>query len=260
MPTVQTDKRVAIVTGAARGIGKAVAERLLKDGLVVVVSDLEGSLGLLRSNFAKSENVVVKGCDVSNDESVRVLVEETVTQFGRLDVMVANAGIIRLESIESTTISQLKNIMDVNFQGVFSSFRYAAKAMKDGARGGRLIAATSLAGKQGAPFEVAYCSSKFAIRGLVQCAAIEYGPFGITVNAYAPGLIETDALDGMERAFTSMVPNDGGTLKEMVIKQTPLRRIGQPHEVAGLVSYLVSEEASFITGQAISIDGGLRFD
>jgi len=112
-------------------------------------------------------------------------------RFKRVDLMVANAGIIRVESIDTTEIDQIKKVLETNTLGAFSSLKYAAQAIKAGGRGGRLIAAASVAAKEGAALHGAYCASKFAVRGLVQCAAAEYGPFGITVNAYAPGPIDT---------------------------------------------------------------------
>ncbi|KAJ6482557.1 hypothetical protein C8R45DRAFT_1054081 [Mycena sanguinolenta] len=226
------NSRVALVTGAAQGIGRAVALRLAEDGFDVAVNDVPSkseSLDELVEEIKKKGRGSSKCiADVSQDEEVKAMIEQVVKQHGSLDVMVANAAILGKEvSFVETTAEQWDRILAVNARGPFLCYKYAGMQMINQGRGGRIIGASSLAGKQaiqGSP--TAYSASKFAVRGL---SSLELGPHGITVNAYAPGAIVT-----------------------------PMRRV--PEDLASLVSFLASPESQFITGQTISINGGLFFD
>lgn len=245
-----SSRRAALVTGAAQGIGRAAALRLARDGLDVAVSDLEHKAAdveqLVNEIRGYRRNSVAVYGDVSSEEAVVALVDQTVSELGSLDVVVANAGIFEAESILTTPVETWQRVMDVNAKSAFLCIKHAANMMVKQGKGGRIIVASSLAGKQGAANVGAYCASKFAVRGLVQASAAELKQHKITVNAYAPGFITTPMLDDV--------------IAKLGLDRSALPTQGTPEEVAGLVSYWASEEAGYVTGQTWAIDGGTYFD
>ncbi|KAK7023163.1 NAD-binding protein [Favolaschia claudopus] len=249
-------KGVALVTGAAQGIGRGIALRLARDGYDVVINDISSKseqLQVLLEEIRKGGGGSSKHiADVSQEEQVKNMVEEVVRQHGSLDVMVANAGIMKPEiTFLNMPIDQYDQIMNINAKGAFLCYKYAGLQMIKQGRGGRIIGASSLAGKRGIPLAASYTMSKFAVRGLTQAAALELGEHGITVNAYAPGAVDTPMMNaGFEREERL------AQVKQMCA----LKTVGQPNDIASLVSFLASSEAGFITGQTISIDGGIHFD
>ncbi|KAJ7097567.1 NAD-binding protein [Mycena epipterygia] len=232
-------KGIALVTGAAQGIGRAVALRLADDGYDVAVNDIASNSAPLD---ALVDEIQKKGresstfvADVSQEEQVKEMVEFVVKKLGRLDVMVANAGVLGKMRLIEASSEEWDRVMNINARGTFLCYKYAGMQMIKQGGGGRIIGASSRAGKQGVATHGIYSASKFAVRGLTQAAALEFGAHGITVNAYAPGPIDT---------------------------MTPLKKIGLglPEDIADLVVFLASPQSQFITGQSISINGGLFFD
>ncbi|KAG9220122.1 hypothetical protein CCMSSC00406_0007183 [Pleurotus cornucopiae] len=278
-------KGVAIITGAAEGIGRGIALRLVSDGFDVAINDIPAKIDALervaneiRTNSSRRA-ISVPG-DVSNESDVKGIVEKVVQELGGLDVMIANAGIAINKPIADTTVDEWDRLFSVNVRGTFLCYKHAAEIMVKQGRGGRIIGACSIAGKKGIPEAACYSSTKFAIRGLTQSAAQEYGKYGITVNAYAPGAIETQFLgrfDGYHANKSGLKP---GEWTEALKGGVALGKNGSPTEVASLVSYLVSKDAHFITGtspqgtrlrlfdpndavvpgQSILVDGGGLFD
>ncbi|KAI0738833.1 acetoin reductase family protein [Daedaleopsis nitida] len=256
-------RRVAIVTGAAEGIGKSIALRLAKDGFDLGLFDLPHSQQKLddiaesmKKDFG-SKVVNVLG-DVSNEEDVKRLVETVVGELGSLYAMIANAGICSKGALHDTPTEGFEREFNVNVKGTFLSYKYAAIQLMKQGTGGRLIGAASIASKRGYAQGAAYCMSKFAIRGLTQSAACDYGKYGITVNAYAPGPIETAMLDGLDEYYTKQKGTSKGSWASAIPIQ--LGRLGKPEDIANLVSFLVSDQAAFITGQSYIVDGGILFD
>lgn len=251
-------RRVAIVTGGARGIGRGIALRLAADGHDVAVCDLRGSAipsvaQEIQSLGQRSHTIFA---DVSKEDEVKDMVDSVVNTLGSVDIMVANAGIGPLGTILNTTLEDFEKVQSVNTRGVFLCYKYAALRMVAQGRGGRIIGASSVAGKQAYEGMFAYCASKFAVRGMTQAAAAELAKHKITVNAYAPGLIDTPLLRGVAGHPSNPVKSDISHFWDNI----PVGRPGIPEDIAGLVSYLASEESSFITGQSISINGGRFFD
>ncbi|KAJ7685743.1 hypothetical protein DFH06DRAFT_968818 [Mycena polygramma] len=189
MSTELSQKRVAIVTGANKGIGKAIALALAKDGLELIVSDLaeKPCTEVVREASQIGVCCVFKACDIRDEEQVKELVAFALASFHRLDVFVANAGILSLNPVVQTTHEQLQNLMDTNIHGTLHCIKHAGIAMTALATSGKVKGSTLRGFLHGG-----YVSTKFAIRGLVQTAAMEFGPYGITVNSYAAGLIMTD--------------------------------------------------------------------
>ncbi|KAG6910348.1 hypothetical protein DXG01_011417 [Tephrocybe rancida] len=252
-----SSKGVALVTGAGQGIGRAIALRLADDGFDVAVNDITttGLETLVEEIKSKQRKSTFHVADISFDKQVKGLITDVVEHHGGLDVLVANAGIPKwkplLEKMAQWMLLATEDDWDklfaVNAKGTFLCYKYAGAQMVAQGRGGRIIGASSVAGKRGAANMAAYSATKFAIRGLTQSAAIELGPHGITVNAYAPGPIETSMLhyfDGKDAAFFQGKSED---LQEKLSKSSPVGRIGIPADIASLVSYLASKESGFIT-------------
>ncbi|KAJ6482549.1 NAD-binding protein [Mycena sanguinolenta] len=250
-----SSKGVALITGAAQGIGRGIALRLAEDGFDVVVNDVSGNSDNLKT---LADEIQKKGrasshyiADVSQEEQVKAMVEHAVEQHGSLGVMVANAGILGpIGPLVEVSAEQWDRVLGVNARGTFLCYKYAGMQMIKQGHGGRIIGASSLVGKRAMDVLTPYSASKFAVRGLTQAAALEFGPHNITVNAYAPGSINTPMLVALD-------PSEGlDTAKAL----SPLKQVGVPEDIASLVSFLASKESQFITGQTISINGGAFFD
>ncbi|KZT04792.1 NAD-P-binding protein [Laetiporus sulphureus 93-53] len=252
--------RVAIVTGAAQGIGEAIALRLADDGLDIAVNDIESKreqlASLVQRIEAKGRRAISITGDVASEQDVVAIVEETVKVLGALDVMVANAGISLFKPMFDTTVEDIDRIMAINVRGVMLCFKHAAAHMVKQGHGGRLIGACSGSGKKGIPNMSAYSASKFAVRGLTQACAGELAPHKITVNSYAPGSILTPMVLHPDDAI-----NGGPASTAKKVAGLPLKTPdAEPDVIASLVSYLVKPESYFITGQSINVNGGLFCD
>ncbi|KAF7289254.1 L-2,3-butanediol dehydrogenase [Mycena indigotica] len=263
MSPTSTSTGVALVTGAAQGIGKSIALRLASDGFDVALNDIPSKKDELEAVMAEVLKTrhgirasVVVG-DVSSEESVSEMVQSVVAALGGLDVMVANAGICKARaSFLDVSAAEWDHTFSINTRGTFLCYKYAAKQMISQGRGGRIIGACSGAGKQGYIALPDYSSSKFAIRGLTQAVAQELGKHGITVNAYAPGAVITP----MTQQFPEMagVPADDFFAAQAKMNATGVNVT--PGDIASLVSFFASKESGFMTGQTLSADGGRYFD
>ncbi|THU98363.1 NAD(P)-binding protein [Dendrothele bispora CBS 962.96] len=259
--------RIALVTGAAQGLGMVIALRLAKDGLNVAIHDLpnqeEKLLAVAEKIRALGRESSIHMGDIAEEENIKNIIEGVVEKHGGLDVMVANAGVLLTAPFLETTAELLDKIFSINARSVFLSYRYAAAQMVKQGRGGRIIGASSFGGKSGVQHQniSAYVGTKFAVRGITQAAAGELGKYGITVNAYAPGVIDTEMsqryIEKYSKDLFNMSPEEFAVA---FAQQIPVRRGGVPEDITGLVSYLASEEAGFITGQTISINGGTYCD
>ena len=259
---------VAIVTGGSRGIGRGIALRLAKDGFSVVVNDIAAQQSALDSVvseiIADGHKAAAFAGDVSSQKDVQALVAKAVELFGELNVMVANAGVLETSSLLEMTVEKWDRSYAINTRGVFLCYAEAAKQMIRQNSGGKLIGACSISGYRPSGKAPAYCSSKWAVRGLTQTAALEFGEYGITVNAYCPGSVKTD----MSTVFAERLARDKAkeqdnkTLNvEEVYKTSSHRKnaLNQelfPEDIAGLVSFLASKDSSRMTGQTIICDGG----
>lgn len=255
--------RSALVTGAGSGIGRAIALRLAKDGLGVTVLDvaaagerLDSLVGELEA--AGGQALAVTG-DVSVAAEVEAAVEAHVAHHGKLDVMVANAGIAITAPIQETADEDFRRTLDVNVVGVFHCYRAAARQMIAQGHGGRIIGAASVAAHRAGKWQGAYSASKFAVRGLSQSAAQDLAEHGITVNVYSPGVVRTPMWDGIDRDWTARTGAPVGSAMQDMVAQIPLGRLEVPDDVAGVVSFLASPDAAYITGQSIVVDGGMWF-
>jgi len=240
--------KTAIVTGASRGIGRACAVRLATEGAKVAVVDVaepEASNDLIEELKEAPGSVRAFQCDVRDAEAVRKLVDQLYEEWGRLDVLVNSAGIVRDGLMGGMTQQQWQDVIDVNLGGTYNFCRAVAQPMMM-QRSGAVVNMSSTASEFASRGQVNYAASKGGVNGLTHCMAKEFAPRKVRVNAVAPGVIETD----MTAPVRSLI---GPRLKEIV----PMRRVGQAEEVAALVAFLASDDAGYITGQVVRIDGGL---
>jgi meso-butanediol dehydrogenase/(S,S)-butanediol dehydrogenase/diacetyl reductase len=252
-----------MVTGAAGGIGGAIAVRLARDGLAVTAVDLPATAGRLGALVGEltvaGARALALTADVSVAEQVDAAVASHVEAHGGLDVMVANAGTAVTAPLLATTDQEWKRTIEVNLGGVFNCYRAAARQMVSQGRGGRLIGAASVASHRAGKWQGAYSASKFAVRGLSQSVAQELAEYGITVNVYSPGVVDTPMWESIDRAITALTGAPAGSALAGMVEQIPLGRLETPADVAGVVSFLASPDAGYVTGQSIVVDGGMWF-
>jgi NAD(P)-dependent dehydrogenase (short-subunit alcohol dehydrogenase family) len=235
--------KVALVTGGASGIGRAAARRFVGEGARVVVGDLNEA-GLAELAGELGDNAVTQRCDVAVEDDVERLAALAVERFGSLDVAFANAGIGSVQRLVDAELADWSRVLDVNLTGPFLTVKHAARRMT---RGGSIVVTASLNAVQAGVGMGAYCSSKAGVAMLAQVAALELGPAGIRVNAVGPGLVRTALTEG---AFALPGVADG------YVENTPLGRYATPEEIAGLVAWLASDEAAYVSGSLYLIDGG----
>jgi 3-oxoacyl-[acyl-carrier protein] reductase len=245
-------ERIAIVTGAARGIGAATARRLATDGMAVAVLDLDEaeSKGTAKEILDAGGRALAVGADVSKSDQVQVAVDRVVAELGEPTVLVNNAGIIRDNLLFKMTEEDWDAVLGVHLRGAFLMTRAVQKYMT-GQRWGRIVnlSSSSALGNRG---QVNYSAAKAGMQGFTKTLAIELGKFGVTANAVAPGFIATD----MTAATAARVQMPFEDFQKAAAERIPVGRVGQPDDVANMISFLVSEGAGFVSGQVIYVAGG----
>lgn len=240
--------KIAIVTGAGRGIGRAIALQLAMEGARVVVNfsrSAEAAAEVVNQIEAAGGAALAVQADVAAPDQVQALVQATVERFGRVDILVNNAGITRDKLVLRMSVQDWDVVLDTNLKGAFLSAKAVASLMVK-QRGGIIVNVGSVIGKVGGAGQANYSASKAGMIGLTKALAKELGSRNIRVNAVAPGFIETEMTDALK-------PEQ----REAALKQVPLARFGQPEDVARVVAFLCSEDAAYIQGEVIAIDGGL---
>ena len=249
----------ALVTGAGRSIGRAIALRLARDGHAVAVNDVNkaGAEAVAEEITSAGGRATSVPADVTDRDAVFALVDRVAGELGSVDVMVANAGIAQVKTLLEVTPEDLQKIFEVNVFGVVYCLQAAAEKMIAQGTGGKIINAASIAGHSGFSFLGHYSATKFAVRALTQAAAKELADKGITVNAYCPGIVGTDMWDLIDEKMGPYLGNERGETLAQYTKLITLGRVQTPDDVASFVSYLASSDSDYMTGQSVMIDGGI---
>ncbi len=239
--------KAVVVTGAGNGIGRATALRFAAEGARLVINDVDAARLDELSAFISKSGSEVRGVvgDVSKVDDARAMIRASVEAFGRIDVLVANAGIIPELDLLTATAEDFDHVMAVDGKGMFLTCKFAVEAMLERGGGGAIVCLSSISGEAGQKGQAVYGPAKFVASGITKHLAVELAARGIRVNAVAPGTIATEAVSRMSEAYVSAI-------KAM----HPMGRLGQPDEVARAILFLASDEASFITGVVLPVDGG----
>jgi len=251
-PLGRLRNKVAIITGSARGIGATTAITFAREGAKVVICDVNEELGMEVATTINNAlgnglpTAIFLSVNVADTASVAQLVQQTVDQFGRLDILVNNAGVTRDAQLKKMSDEEFNFVIDINLKGVFNCGRAAANQMLEQGQGGVILNAASIVGLDGNFGQTNYAATKAAVVGMTKVWARELGPKGIRVNAIAPGFIETP--------MTAKMPEK---IYQMMVDKTPLRRAGQAQDVANAYLWLSSDEANFINGVVLRVDGGI---
>lgn len=246
------EQRVAIVTGSAQGIGLSVAKELTSRGYRVVVSDIDGAR--TKSAAEGLDGAIGIACDVTDEEQVKALVDGTVQQLGRVDLMVPNAGVGIVKPIAELDYATWRQVTSVNLDGVFLALRYAAPAII-ASGGGSIVNIASISGTVGSPLIASYAAAKAAVINLTQTAACEFRDHGLRVNAVLPAFIGTELVTTAAPEFERYLGMPSGGFNEVISAKQG--RFGETEDVARVVAFLADPEQSWMTGSLVTIDGGM---
>jgi sorbitol-6-phosphate 2-dehydrogenase len=252
--------RIALVTGGAQGLGRAICQRLAQEGCAVAVADLNGEKAAETAASITDRRALALKVDVTDETQVEAMVQRTVHEFGRLDILVANAGILIAEEITEFPAEKWRAVMNVNLFGYFLCAKHAARVMKPQGKGA-IIEINSKSGKKGSFRNSAYAASKFGGIGLTQSIALDLAETGIRVNAVCPGNLLDSPLwtEGPNALFKQYARNRGVTeeeIRQIYVNQVPMKRGCTYTDVCNVVVFLASDQASYMTGQAINVTGG----
>lgn len=252
-----------VVTGASRGIGRGIAERFAAEGANVIISDVSEQVKDTAKEIADKYNVKAQGCvvDVTNEEQVASMYSMVEKDYKTLDVTVQNAGIITIQHFDKMSVEEFSKVVNVDAIGVWLCCREAAKIMVKQNKG-RIINSSSGQGRKGFIYTPHYACAKMGVIGITQSLAIELAPHNITVNAFCPGIIVTNMWDYNDKVWGEMLSTPEkqykkGELMQEWVDAIPLKRAGVPADVANVIAFLASEDAAYVTGQTINIDGGM---
>ena len=254
------NNKVVIVTGAARGIGAGIAADLAAKGAHVVIADVNADAARQTASgiASRGASAIAIEVDVSSRTSVKALIDETVSRFGRLDVMFNNAGISQTCPFLEVTEEDFDRIMKINGLGVLIGTQEAAKQMIAQGHGGKIINTASVAGKQGYPLFAHYCASKFAVVAITQAAARALAEHKITVNCFGPGVVKTELWEQLDREFMEhgLTEKPEQALNEFS-QSILLGRVSLPKDIVGVTTFLASDASDYVTGQTVMVDGGM---
>ncbi|MCE7987618.1 MAG: L-iditol 2-dehydrogenase [Caldilinea sp. CFX5] len=255
---MKLQNKVAIVTGGAQGMGRAICLRYAQEGAHVVVADLkiEGAQKVVDEIGALGGQAVAVAIDVRNQEQVQAMVDAAVAKFGGVDILVNNAGVGKIIPFLETTEADWDFMFDINCKGLLWCSQAVARQMIAQGRGGKIINLASQAGRRGEAFVLAYCASKACVISMNQSMALALAPHKINVNAIAPGIVDTPFWVEVDKQFAKLMDLPVGEPKRRAVASIPLGRIEQPADVAAMALFLASSDADYITQQCFNVDGG----
>lgn len=255
---MRLEGKVAIVTGGAQGMGRAIAQRYAQEGARVVIGDLRQADGQKVADeiTAKNGKAVAVTVDVRDQQQVQAMIDVAVKEFGGLDILVNNAGVGRIIPFLETTEQDWNFIFDINCKGLLWCSQAAARVMIKQGRGGKIVNLASQAGRRGEAYVLAYCASKACVISMTQSMALALAEHKINVNALAPGVVDTPFWEEVDKQFAKIMNVPIGEPRRRAIASIPLGRIEQPEDVTGLAVFLASNESDYITQQCINVDGG----
>ena len=255
---MKLEGKVAIVTGAAQGMGRAIALRYAVEGAKVVVADLNqaGAEGVAREIEAAGGEATGVAVDVRDQGQAERMVAVAVERFGGVDVLVNNAGVIKIIPFLETTEADWDFIFDVNCKGMLWCSQAAARRMIEQGRGGKIVNLASQAGRRGEALVLAYCASKACVISMTQSMALALAPHQINVNGIAPGIVDTPLWVEVDKQFAKLLGMEVGEPKATFTKSIPLGRIEQPEDVTGAAVFLASADSDYVTQQTLNVDGG----
>lgn len=255
---MKLNDKVAIVTGGAQGMGRAISLRYAKEGASVVVADLnlEGAQMAAQEISDAGGRAFAVAVDVRSQDQVQAMVDSAVEQFGGLDILVNNAGVGKIIPFLETTEADWDFMFDINCKGLLWCSQAAARHMIAQERGGKIVNLASQAGRRGEALVLAYCASKACVISMTQSIALALAPHKINVNAIAPGIVDTPFWDEVDKQFAKLLNMEIGEPKRTFVQSIPLGRIEQPEDVTGTAVFLASSDADYITQQTFNVDGG----
>ncbi|CAA9544217.1 MAG: hypothetical protein AVDCRST_MAG43-433 [uncultured Thermomicrobiales bacterium] len=255
---MRLDGKVAIVTGGAQGMGRAISLRCASEGAKVVVADrnLDGAEAVTGEISEAGGAGLAVAVDVRDQDQIQRMVDATVERFGGVDILVNNAGVGKIIPFLETTEADWDFIFDINCKGLLWCSQAVARQMIAQGRGGKIVNLASQAGRRGEALVLAYCASKACVINMTQSMALALAEHRINVNAIAPGIVDTPFWDEVDRQFAKLLDMEIGEPKRTFIKSIPLGRIEQPEDVTGAVVFLASADADYITQQTLNVDGG----
>jgi D-sorbitol dehydrogenase (acceptor) len=250
--------KVAIVTGGAQGIGRASAMRFASEGAKVMIADLQeaGARAVAEEISQAGGEAIGMAVDVRNRDQAQAVVDEAVAVFGGVDILMNNAGVIRITPFLEIDEEEWDLLFDVNCKGLLWFAQAAARRMIEQGRGGKIINVASQAGRRGEALVLTYCASKAAVISMTQSMALALAPHKINVNAIAPGIVDTPLWQSNDRRFAELLGMEIGEPKRTFVATIPLGRIEQPEDVAGMAAFLASPDSDYITQQCYNVDGG----
>lgn len=240
--------KIAIITGGSRGIGKEIAIELANEGAHVIINysgNEKAAMEVLEIIKSRGKSGEIYKCNIGNFEEVKLFIEKIIEKHSKIDILVNNAGITKDNLLLKMTEEDFDQVIDINLKGAFNTVKNSVRYMLK-KRSGKIINITSVSGITGNPGQANYSAAKAGLIGLTKTLAKELASRGITVNAVAPGFIKTDMTDSLADSF-----------KEKIVETIPLKRFGEPSDIAGMVVFLASDKGNYITGQVIQVDGGI---
>ncbi|HSM25182.1 MAG TPA: SDR family NAD(P)-dependent oxidoreductase [Anaerolineaceae bacterium] len=252
------ENQVAVITGAANGIGKACAQRFAQEGAFVACLDVTDEFNQAVADEVREVGAggIAIHCDVTDPESVKAAIDTVIEKWGRVDIFVGSAGIYTGAPLVDISLKQWQRVIDINLTGIFLTNQAVAPIMMK-QKSGSIINISSMAGKTSWPASMEYSASKSGVIGLTRSVAMEVAPFGVTANAVCPGNTLTDMVRGVAGKVGEMDGMTGEEWLQMRANDCPMKRLAEPWEMAGVVAFLASEDSRYLTGQAIEVDGGL---